>query len=268
MIIIQWVNTLTYKWLCIDLCIQISAALIFIWTKCQSWHIYYINFHVLLGKVSVSIIYLSIHWQKTSLIFIKAEGTYVNQIWTGVVCWVPQDLWTPARLVLAAEWKEKQQFHYVYSFFSSSHLGFYPLRILYFTSAGNTHIFIVVTVVDAPPQTTALAELHFTSSAVHIIQHDEPSALSKLRAAGHRHSHPASQLTTHDICIHHVPIVITHGAPRAVVLHLHSALTPAPPIHQLYFREMSRKYLSGFLSQRRHFENMCFWYEEKRLARL
>lgn len=164
----------------------------------------------------------------------------------------------PGKVGSTSRMKRKAAISLCLFLFFPSHEGFYPLRILHFTSAGDTHIFIVVTIVDAPPQTTALAELHFTSFAVHIIQHDEPSALSKLRAAGHRHSHPASQLTTHDICIHHVPIVITHGAPRAIILHLHSALTPAPPIHQLYFREMSRKYLSGFLSQRRHFENTCF----------
>lgn len=82
-----------------------------------------------------------------------------------------------------------------------------------FTSAGNTHILVVVAVVDAPAQTTALAQVCFTSSAVHIIQQDEPCALSEVRAAAHRHSHSAAQLLTHHVGVHHVPVVVTHCAP-------------------------------------------------------
>lgn len=82
-----------------------------------------------------------------------------------------------------------------------------------FTSAGNTHVLIVVAVVDAPAQTTALAQVCFASSAVHIIQQDEPCALSEMRAAAHRHSHSAAQLLTHHVGIHHVPVVVTHCAP-------------------------------------------------------
>lgn len=117
-----------------------------------------------------------------------------------------------------------------------------------FTFAGNTHILIVVTVVDAPAQTVALAQLCFISSAVHIIQQDGPRALSKVRATAHRHSHSAVQLLTHHVGIHHVPVVVTHCAPCAVVAHLHPTLTPVTTIHQLYLGEISRQFLSGNLS--------------------
>lgn len=141
------------------------------------------------------------------------------------------------------------------------------VSILVLTSAGNTHIFIVVTVVDAPAQATALAELRFASSAVHVVQHDAPSALSKLGAAGHRHSHPAPQLTTHHVGVHHVPVIVAHRAPRAVVLHLHSTLTPVPPIHQLDFGETG-DICQVFASAETFLTGTCFCYEKDRLARL
>lgn len=132
------------------------------------------------------------------------------------------------------------------------------------TSAGNTHILVVVTVVDAPAQTVALAELGFISSAVHIIQQDEPRALSKVRATAHRHSHATVQLLTHHVGIHHVPVIVTHRAPCAVVAHLHPALTPVTTVHQLYFGEKSRQLSSGvlcviFLSVFNHNCVLCLW---------
>ena len=108
----------------------------------------------------------------------------------------------------------------------------------------------MVAVVDTPAQTTALAQVCFTSSAVHIIQQDEPCALSEVRAAAHRYSHSATQLLTHHVGIHHVPVVVTHCAPWVIVAHLHPTLTPAPTVHQSYFGETSREFLSGILSIR------------------
>lgn len=112
------------------------------------------------------------------------------------------------------------------------------------TSTGHTHILIVVTVVDAPALTVALAELRFISSAVHVVQQDESCTLPKVRAAAHRHSHPTVQLLTHHIGIQHVPVIVTHRAPCAVVVHLHPALTAVTAIHQSYFGEKSRQLLS------------------------
>lgn len=81
------------------------------------------------------------------------------------------------------------------------------------TSAGNSHILIVVTVVDTPWQTSALAEVCFITSAVHIIQLYGPCALSKLGAGAYCHSHATAQLPAHHVGIHHVPFVVTHCAP-------------------------------------------------------
>lgn len=97
----------------------------------------------------------------------------------------------------------------------------------------------MVTVVDAPAQTVALAELRFIPSAVHVVQQDETRALAKVRAAAHGNSDPAVQLLAHHVGIHHVPVVVAHGAPSAVVVHLHPALTAVATIHQLYFVEAS-----------------------------
>lgn len=109
-----------------------------------------------------------------------------------------------------------------------------------FTFAGDPHILIVVAVVDIPAKAVALAQLGLIAFAVHVIQKDEPRALSEERAAAHRHSHAAVQLLTHHVGIHHVPVIVTHRSPRAVVEHLHPALTPIAPIHQLYLGERDR----------------------------
>lgn len=109
------------------------------------------------------------------------------------------------------------------------------------TSACDAYILIVVTVVDAPAQTVALAQLRLVAPAVHVVEQDEPRALSKVRAAAHGHSHPAVQLLAHHVGVHHIPVVIAHCAPVAVVEHLHPALTPVTAVHQLHFAEVSRR---------------------------
>lgn len=113
--------------------------------------------------------------------------------------------------------------------------------VYFCTSACDAYVLVVVTVVDAPAQTVALAQLCFIAPAVHIVQQDEPCALSKVRAAAHRHSHPAVQLLAHHVGVHHIPVVIAHCAPVAVVEHLHPALAPVTAVHQLYFAEVSRR---------------------------
>lgn len=125
-------------------------------------------------------------WQKNSLIKIKAGGTYVYRGSPGaVLCENPLP---PTLTVLVAKWKGRRNIN---QFILYSYQG-YAYRDdsqKSFTSAGNTHVFIVVTVVDAPGRSGALAEASFISSAIYIIEQDGPCALSKLRAAAHRHSH-------------------------------------------------------------------------------
>lgn len=99
----------------------------------------------------------------------------------------------------------------------------------------------MVAVVDSPAEAVALAQLALVPFAVHVVQEDEPRPLSKERAAAHRHSHAAVQLLTHHVGIHHVPVVVTHRSPRAVVEYLHPALTPIAPIRQLYLGETKGK---------------------------
>lgn len=115
----------------------------------------------------------------------------------------------------------------------------------HFTFAGDPHILIVVAVVDIPAKAVALAQLGLVPFAVHVIQKDEPRALSKVRSAAHRHSHAAVQLLTHHVGIHHVPVVVAHRSPWAVVEHLHPALTPIAPVHQLYLGDRDRNFEWG-----------------------
>lgn len=98
----------------------------------------------------------------------------------------------------------------------------------------------MVAVVNIPAKAVALTELGLISFAVDIIQKDKPEALPKVRAAAYRHSYAAVQLLTHHISIHHVPVVVAYGSPRAIVEQLHSALTPITPVHQLHLGETTR----------------------------
>lgn len=111
----------------------------------------------------------------------------------------------------------------------------------HFTFTGDPHILIVVAVVDIPAKAVALAQLGLVPFAVYVIQKNEPWALSKVRAAAHRHSHATVQLLTHHVGIHHVPVIIAHRSPRVVVEHLHPALAPIAPVHQSYLGERDKK---------------------------
>lgn len=102
----------------------------------------------------------------------------------------------------------------------------------------------MVAVVDVPAKAVALAQLALVAFAVYVIQKDEARALSKVGAAAHGHGHAAVQLLTHHVGIHHVPVVVAHRSPRAVVEHLHPALAPVAPVHQLYLGERDRNFES------------------------
>lgn len=112
------------------------------------------------------------------------------------------------------------------------------------TFAGDPHIFIGVAVMHTPAEAVALAQLGLISFAVHVVQKDEARALSEVRAAAHGHGNAAVQLLTHHVGVHHVPVVVAHGSPRAVVEHLHPALAPIAPVHQFYFGETKRHRVS------------------------
>lgn len=98
----------------------------------------------------------------------------------------------------------------------------------------------MVAVVNIPAKAVALAELGLISFAVDIIQKDKPRALPKVGAAAYHHSNATIQLLTHHVSVHHVPVVVAHCSPRAIVEQLHPALTPITPVHQLHLGETDR----------------------------
>lgn len=112
------------------------------------------------------------------------------------------------------------------------------------TFACDRHVLIVVTVVDAPAQTSTLSQVCLPSFAVYIVQQDGPWALAILWDAAHHHGQTTVQLPTHHVGIYHVPVVITHCTPCPVVPNLHTPLTPVTPVYQTHWigegREIQR----------------------------
>lgn len=98
-----------------------------------------------------------------------------------------------------------------------------------FTITCDSHILIVVAVVDAPSVASALTQGCLPPLAVHIIQEDGPAPLAKGEGSWHGDSMAATQLATHHIGIHDVPVIITYCAPGAIVEDLHTPLAAALP---------------------------------------
>ena len=97
------------------------------------------------------------------------------------------------------------------------------------------------TVVDAPATVAALEEGGLPPCAVHIVQVDIASALSKVGTRWRRNSKAASQLPAHDLGIVQVPAVITDGAAAPVVVNLYAPLAPVPAVHQAQGGTLERR---------------------------
>lgn len=108
------------------------------------------------------------------------------------------------------------------------------------TRADDPGIFVVPTVVDRQAPVVALPQAGLTACALHIIQEDGARAVTKQAAPWGHQGHPTSQLLAHHVGSRHVPEVVAHSSPGAVVVDLHAAFTPAPPINQPHHGQICR----------------------------
>ena len=88
------------------------------------------------------------------------------------------------------------------------------------------------TVVDAPARAPALKQGGLIPCALHFVQVNAATALSKLGTSTCRNSVAASQLPAHNLGITEVPAVITHRAPAPILVDLNAPLTSVPAVHQ------------------------------------
>lgn len=98
------------------------------------------------------------------------------------------------------------------------------------TIAHNSHVLVVVAVVDAPAVAPALAQGCLPALAVHVVQEDGPTPLAEGHGSWQGDGMATAQLATHHVGIHDVPVVVADRPPGAVVEDLHSALAPAGPV--------------------------------------
>lgn len=117
------------------------------------------------------------------------------------------------------------------------------------TVAYDSHVLIVVAVVDAPAVAPALAQGCLPALAVHVVQEDGSAPLAEGHGGREGDGVTAAQLATHHVGIHNVPVVIADRPPGAVVEDLHSPLAPAGPVGEPYLwkdgqREVPQKAMS------------------------
>lgn len=110
----------------------------------------------------------------------------------------------------------------------SALLGHRPLL----TITQDGHILIVKAVVDSPATAATLAQSSFLSTALHVVQEDGASALTKGEGSWHRQCQATAQLTTHHIGVHHVPVIVTDTAPGAAMQDLQAPPAAAWTPHQ------------------------------------
>jgi len=109
------------------------------------------------------------------------------------------------------------------------------------TVAYDSHVLVVVAVVDAPAVAPALAQGCLLALAVHVVQEDGSAPLAEGHGSREGDSVAAAQLATHHVGIHNVPVVIADRPPGAVVEDLHSPLAPAGPIGEPYLWEHGQR---------------------------
>lgn len=102
------------------------------------------------------------------------------------------------------------------------------------TVAYNSHVLVVVAVVDAPAVAPALAQGCLPALAVHVVQEDGSTPLAEGHGGREDDGVAAAQLATHHVGIHNVPVVVADRPPGAIVEDLHSPLAPAGPVGEPY----------------------------------
>lgn len=100
------------------------------------------------------------------------------------------------------------------------------------TTAGDSSILVVPTVVLPPAQALAFRQVAFTSMAVDIIQQNQAGSVAKVGVGVCVDSITTAYLLAHHHGVVEDPVIITHRSPAALVVDLHPALAGILSIHQ------------------------------------
>lgn len=104
--------------------------------------------------------------------------------------------------------------------------------IFWCTSAGDSSILVVPTVMLSPAQAFAFSQVPFSSVAVDIIQQNQTSSVAEVGVGVCIDSITTAYLLAHHLGIVEDPVIITHRSPVSLVVDLHPTLTGILSIHQ------------------------------------
>ena len=90
---------------------------------------------------------------------------------------------------------------------------------------------MVPAVMLPPAQVEAVVQRSLVSLAIHVVQQDGTGAVAKVGKRDGCERGATPKLSAHHLSIVHVPVVITHRAPDAVVGDLYATLATAVSIH-------------------------------------
>jgi len=105
-----------------------------------------------------------------------------------------------------------------------------PVQVL--TDTDHAGVLVVSAVVDAPAQAVAALQPGLAATAVDVVQQDLAAAVPEVGVLVRREGRAAAHLAAHHLGVGQVPVVVTHGAPAAPVVHLHAALAGVATPHK------------------------------------
>lgn len=100
------------------------------------------------------------------------------------------------------------------------------------TSAGDSSILVVPTVVLSPAQAFAFGQVPLSSTAVDIIQQNQAGSIAEVGVGVRVDSATTAYLVAHHQGVVKDPVIITHRSPVPLVVDLHPALASILSIHQ------------------------------------
>ena len=131
--------------------------------------------------------------------------------------------------------------------------------ILHFTWTANSCIFRMITIMYLKSVVGTVKETRFISTALNITEGDVSRALSIAAPRGSGLSIPVPHAPTENLCVIHVPFIITHGSPSSVVKHLHTTLPVRATTDQLCICWQKEKKKVDWLGYR-HW--MWYWWQK------
>ena len=103
------------------------------------------------------------------------------------------------------------------------------------TCTDDSSVLMMATVVLTPAQVEAVRQLPFIAATLHIVQQDRTRTVAEEGLGLGLDGWATSKLLAHHVGVHHVPVIVTHCPPEALVADLYTTLTAIVTIRQTDF---------------------------------